>query len=168
MASVALLLLSTPASGQNWISVFQISHQGRDHFALVDTASIVREGNIITYWYMDKGGVHDDMANSRLASGEKVGYVQVQKRMDCGGMWELETLLRRRVDLDTGKVLHEWRLPAEYLEKSKKYYLPGTIGFSTARTICELDRQNATTPIPPISPTPPTQPIKREQPRLVI
>jgi len=149
LSVVALFLItSIQARAENWVTVSHITYQGREHFELVDSDSIIREGNVITYWQMDKGGINDDMANSKLATGETVGYIQIQKRLDCGGMWEIETGLRRRVDPTTGKRLHEWRMSEEYLEKSKKYYLPGTVGISKAQTICGLDTPKPTPPKP--------------------
>lgn len=153
-------LISLPfcqAYAENWVPVFQIPHEGRVHFELVDADSIVREGSIITFWTMNKGSVYDELANSKLANGQKLGHLQIQKRLDCLGMSETETLQRRRVDLEAGRLIHEWQMSGEHLEKSKKYYLPGTEGFSKAKAICALDAPKPT-------PTPP----KREPPELKV
>lgn len=145
------------AYAENWVSVFQVAHEGRVHVELVDADSVVREGSIITFWSMNKGGVHDDLANSKTADGQKLGHLQIQRRLDCLGMSETETLQRKRVDLETGRLIHEWQMSAEYLEKSRKYYLPGTEGFSKAKAICALDAPKPTPPAP-----------KREPPALKV
>jgi len=146
--SVVILLIAlavtTSAWADNWISVLSFqSSEGEPANVLIDIESLEIDGDIAVYWRWMRSPTLDASSRASYFSDPKYGgYDQSQIRLDCRAMVEME-IATRFVSPDTNTVIRILHRDTAYSERTKRYYSPGTVGFSNAKRICELAHERA-------------------------